>query len=164
MRTATALRSAFTGLALLVATPALADSVSFKAARVNIEVPDGWHSSNDGSTITVADKHEDVGMTFTAVDAGAVKHAAKVVTHILADKIDQLTLSDPQEIDINGMAGVALTGDGFYNGANIDLAIIVIDTPSDTNDLVVVALGEDAKLARHADEVQHIFHHLRPRN
>jgi hypothetical protein len=161
------MRRLLTGLAVataLIATPAMADTIAFKAARVNIDVPDGWKSSTDTNVITVSDRHEDVAISFTAVDAGAVKQSAKYLRKMLANRIDKLTLTDPQSVTVNGMAGVALSGDGFLNGVNIDLAIIVLDTPSDTNDLIVFALGEDAKLARHADEVQQIFHRLRPRS
>jgi hypothetical protein len=161
------MRKLLTGLALataLVATPALADTISFKAAKVLIDVPDEWHSSTDSGTITLADKHENVAVSFTAVDAGAVKAAAKYVKRQLEKKIDKLTLTDPEHTTVNGMDGVLVKGDGFLNGVNIDLAIIILDTPSDSNDLLVFAIGEDAKLAKHMDEVQHIFHHLRPMN
>jgi hypothetical protein len=161
------MRTVLTTLVLataVVASPALADTIAYREAHVNINVPDGWRASNDDGNITLHDRHQDVAISFTAVDAGAVKQASHYLKHMLADRIDNLTLSDPQDITVNGMAGVALSGDGLLNGVNIDLAIIVLDTPSETNDLIVFALGEDAKLARHADEVQQIFHRLRPRD
>jgi hypothetical protein len=151
----------FTLTALLVA-PALADRISFKAAKVSINVPDGWKSSTDGDTISISDKHEDVNISFMAVDAGAVKQATKALKRMLEKKVDHLTLTDPSKISFNGMDGVVLSGDGFVNDVNIDLAIVVLDTPSDTNDLVVFAIGEDAKLARHKDEVMSIFENLKP--
>jgi DNA-binding protein YbaB len=146
----------------MLATPALADRISFRAAKVSIEVPDNWKSETDGDQIKLADKHEDIAMIFAAVDAGSIKQAKKVLKHQLEKMIDNLTLSDPTTTKINGMDAVIISGDGFLNKVNIDLAIIIMDTPSDTNDLLVFAVGEDAKLAKHKDEVMSIFEHLKP--
>ncbi len=149
-------------LVAVFATTAAADRVTFKAARVSIEVPDNWKSETDGDQIKLADKHEDVAMMFAAVDAGSIKQAKKALKHQLEKMIDNLTLSEPTTTKINGMDAVIISGDGFLNKVNIDLAIIIMDTPSDTNDLLVFAVGEDAKLAHHKDEVTSIFPHLKP--
>jgi hypothetical protein len=154
------------GLAVVAmcATTVAADRISFRAARVSIEVPENWHSSSDDGVIKLADKHEDVAMTFTAVDAGSIKQAKKMIKHQLEKLIENLTLTEPSKMTIGGMDAVAISGDGLLNGVNIDLAIIIMDTPSDTNDLFVFAIGEDAKLARHKDEVLSIFQHLKAMN
>jgi hypothetical protein len=161
------MRKLLTGLALataLVATPAAADTISFKAAKVLISVPDNWHSSTEGDTVKLGDKHDDIAVVFAAVEAGAVKQATKYVKRQLDKMIDKLTLTDPQKFSVNGMDGFIVSGDGFLNGVNIDLAIVVLDTPSDTNDMIVFAVGEDAKLAKHKDEVMQVFQKLRPKN
>jgi hypothetical protein len=162
------MRTVVTGLVLaaaLTATPAFAETITHKAAKISIDVPENWHSSTDngGDVITLADKNENVAVTFAIVDAGAVKTAAKAAKHMLEKKIDKLTLTEPKDVSFNGMSGVGVQGDGFLNGVNIDLAIIVLDTPSDDHDLIIIALGEDAKLAKHMDEVKYIFNHLRPK-
>jgi hypothetical protein len=161
------MRSVLTGLVLatvLAATPAFADTITHRAAKISIDVPDKWHSSTDGDVITLADKHEDCAVTFAVVDAGMVKQGVKAAKHQLEKTIDKLTLSEPSSVEFNGMEGIMVSGDGFLNGTNIDLAIVVLDTPSDEHDLIVIALGEDAKLARHMDEIKYIFNHLRPKH
>src|ERR1700691_1418636 len=125
------MRTALTTLVVataVAASPAFADTIAYREARVNINVPDGWHASNEDGNITLHDRHQDVAISFTAVDAGAVKQAARTIKHVLQDRIEDLTLTEPQDITVNGMTGVALSGDGMLNGVNIDLAIIVLDT------------------------------------
>ena len=141
---------------------AAADTITMKRARVTIEVPDNWKSSKNGDQVDLSDKHDDVAITFLAVDAGAVKSATKAVGRELGKKIDKLTFTNEQKVSFNGMDGVSVDGDGFLNGVNIDLSIVVLDTPSDDKDLLIIAIGEDAKLARHKDEVVYVFKHLHP--
>jgi len=130
---------------MLVASSALADTISDSAAKVTIDVPANWKSSANGNQITLADKHDDIGITFVAVEAGSVKKATKRVAREMGNRIDKLTFTSEQRISLNGMDGVQFKGDGLLNGVNIDLGVVVLDTPSDTNDLLIIALGEDAK-------------------
>ena len=148
----------------LASSAAFADKITFKRAHVTIDVPDNWSSTSNGDQITLTDKHEDVGIAFGVIDAGAVHDATKAARQNLRASVEDLTFSKPEPIEINGMSGFMFTGDGMKDGVNIDLAVLVLDTPADDRDLMVIALGEDAKLARHEDEIQHIFRNLRPRN
>ncbi|MFI5297188.1 MAG: hypothetical protein ACHREM_03745 [Polyangiales bacterium] len=148
--------------ATLVAIPALADTITHKVAMISIDVPDNWKSEKDGDLITLTDKHEDVAVAFIVVDSGAVKSPTKAAKRALKDKIKNLTFKDEEKVDINGMEGHAVTGDGTMDGKDMDLAVLVLDTPNEDKDLVIIALAEDAKLAKHMKEVQHIFKHLKP--
>ncbi|GAC1539170.1 MAG: hypothetical protein NVS3B10_30000 [Polyangiales bacterium] len=80
----------------------------------------------------------------------------------LAKTIKKLTWKKEEKVDINGMKGIMLDGDGELAGKNIDLAVLVLDTPSKDKDLFVIAVAEDAKLAAHKDEIRFVFKHLQP--
>jgi hypothetical protein len=148
--------------AMLATTPAFADSLTYKKARVTIDVPENWKSQRDGDVITLSDKRDDVAITFVTVNSGAIKEATRAAKDALRQKIRNLTFSEPESITINGMSGFGFSGDGYLGDKNIDLALLVLDTPSDEVDLLVIAIGEDAKIARHMDEVKWVFKHLRP--
>ncbi len=154
-----------TGVILVaaLATTAQADTITHKRARVSIDVPEDWKSQTNGDQITLMDQHENVAVTFVVVDAGAVKTALKAAGRELEKRITKLTFGKPEDVTINTMSGVMATGDGRLNGTDIDLLLMVLDTPSDDKDLLIIALGEDAKLAKHKDEVMYVFQHLRPK-
>jgi hypothetical protein len=148
--------------ASLIAVPALAETLTHKVAKVSIGVPANWHSSKDGDVLTLSDKNDDVAASFVVVDSGSIKKAAKAAGKELAKKIKDLKLGKEEKININGMEGVMVDGDGRLNGKDIDLAIIVIDTPNDDKDLMIIALGEDEKIAKHKKEIKYLFDHIEP--
>lgn len=148
--------------AALVAIPAFADTITHKVAKISIDVPDNWKSSKDGDVITLTDKHEDVGISFVVVDTGSIRSAKKAAKIALKDTVKGMTFKEEKDVEINGMKGEAVDGDGTLDGKNIDFMAMVLDTPNDDKDLVVIALAEDEKLARHEKEVEHVFKHLKP--
>jgi hypothetical protein len=145
-----------------VAAPAMAETITNKSMQITVDVPDNWKSSTDKDQITLSDQHENVAVTMVGVDAGAVKTATKAARHALEKKIDNLTFTKEETININGMTGIGFQGDGLLGGVNIDLMVLVVDTPNDDKDLMIIAIGEDAKIAKHKDEVSYIFRHLKP--
>jgi hypothetical protein len=149
-----------TVLATALVGTAAADSITMKKAKVTIDVPDNWKSSKNGDEVDLSDKHDDVAISFVTVDAGAINAATKAVGKSLGSKIDKLTFKKEEKVSFGGMKGISISGDGFLHGVNIDLAVVVLDTPADDKDLVIIAIGEDAKLAKHMDEIVHVFQNL----
>jgi hypothetical protein len=161
------MRTLTVGIALVtastLASPAFADTITHKRARITIDVPEDWKSSTDGDMITLADRKDDVAITFVVVDSGSIKAATRAAKKELGKRIRNLTFTDEKEITVNGMSGVGFAGDGFLGDTNIDLLLLALDTPADDKDLLVIAIGEDAKIARRKKEVQWVFEHLRPK-
>jgi hypothetical protein len=153
-------------LALVVAGPALADQTfKNKELHVKFTIPDSWHTLDDGddtTALTVADKKEDVALSFIAVDDGVIDDAAAAAGKRLKKSIKDLTWGKPKKITINGMKGVKQSGDGTIKGKNIDVALVALGTPSPDGDLLVIGVAEDAKLAAHQDELDDIFESLAP--
>lgn len=147
----------------LFATPAVADTITHRLAKITIDVPDNWKSSTNGDVINLADQHENVAVSFGVVDVGSVHHATKIAVSTLADKIKHLSFKAEQPVSFNGLAGYAISGDGTVDGKDVSLMVAVLDTPSDEKDLLIIAIGEDVKLEKHKDEVLYIFSHLRPK-
>jgi hypothetical protein len=126
-------------------------------------VPQNWKSVTQGDVVTLSDRGDDVAVAFVVVPAGAVKQAAKIVGTRLRARIQNLTFKKEERVTINGMPGVSFEGDGMMNGLNIDWAVLVLDTPA-TNDLFILAVAEDAKLAAHKSEVKLILRNIAPAN
>lgn len=146
----------------LVAAPALAETFTHKVAKVTFEIPDNWKSKGDGDSLTVMDKKEDTAVAFVLVDSEDLKTASKRLDKNLSKKIKNLTWKKEEKVNINGMKGIALEGDGESEGKNIDLAVIVLDTPNPDKDLFVIAIAEDAVLAQHKAEIKGIFNSIKP--
>ena len=133
-----------------------------KEARVSITVPKGWKSQNDGKVFSVMTQQEDVAAAFTVVDEDSLGEATKAVGKSLGEKIQNLTFGKEDKIEINGMKGVAVDGDGKMNGVDVDLMIVVLDTPVEGKAMMIIALAEDAKLAAHKAELKFLFQNIKP--
>jgi predicted Zn-dependent protease len=148
--------------ALLVVAPALAETITHDVAKVTISVPKGWKSQKDGEALTLMDKAEDTAVAFAVVDADDLKLAGKRLEKYLAKKVKNLKWEKEEKATINGMKGVALEGDGRIEGKDIDLMVLVLDTPNPDKDLFVIAIAEDDVLDQHEDEVKYVFKNLKP--
>ena len=146
----------------LVAAPAFAETITHDVAQVSIGVPKGWKVKKDGEALTLMDKDEDTAVAFAVVDASDLKEAAKRVEKSLEKKIKKLKWEKEEKVTINGMKGVALDGDGRLDGKDVDLAVLVLDTPNDKKDLFVIAIAEDDVLDKHKDEIKFVFKNLKP--
>jgi hypothetical protein len=147
---------------LLGAVPAFADAFTYPAARVRFTTPARWGSKITDTGMVTFDPGNDTAVAFTAVEDGAVTQAGNMVGRRLASMIDHVKVTKEERLTINGMPGVAIEGDGRRNGVDIDWAVIVLGTPSKTNDLMAVAIAEDAKLAAHRGEIRSIFTSITP--
>jgi hypothetical protein len=153
---------AATTAALLFAVPAFADTMIYSAARVSVDIPQGWTSSSSGQTMTLQAPRGDVAASFVAVPDGALKSAGEAAGRELAKVIDQIKVQGTEQVTVNGMKGSVVSGDGRLKGTDIDWMVMVLDTPSPVNDLMIIAIGEDAKIAARKPEVRYLFNHLRP--
>jgi hypothetical protein len=146
-----------------LARPAVAQqTVGFSDAHVQMTVPTNWKSTTKNKVITLSDASDDVAVAFVAVPAGSIKQASKAAGERLRARIQNLTFKKEKRVTINGMSGVSFEGDGTMNGVNIDLAVLMLDTPAENMDLMVFALAEDAKLAAHKSEVSYVLRNIAP--
>ena len=147
---------------VLVVTPVLAETITNDVAKVTISVPKGWKTQKDGEAITLMDKEEDTAVAFAVVDAADLKLAGKRLEKYLAKKVKKLTWEKEEKVTINGMKGIALEGDGRIEGKDVDLAVLVLDTPNPDKDLFVIGIAEDDVLEQHKDEIKFIFKNIKP--
>jgi predicted Zn-dependent protease len=149
--------------AMLVVAPAFAETITHDVAQVSIGVPEGWKVKKDGQALTLMDKKEDTAVAFAVVDAEDLKAAAKRVEKSLEKKVKKLKWEKEEKVTINGMKGVMLEGDGRIDDKDVDLAVLVLDTPNPDKDLFVIAIAEDAVLEKHKDEIKFVFKNLKPK-
>jgi hypothetical protein len=148
---------------VLGAVPALADAFTYPAAKVRFTTPAHWGSKpTDGGGMVTFDPANDTAVAFVAVDDGAVGQASALAVRRLGSMIDNIKVTKEEKMTINGMPAVAIEGDGRRKGVDIDWAVVVVNTPSPTNDLMAIAIAEDAKLAAHRSEIRGIFASITP--
>ena len=138
------------------------ETLEHGVAHITIELPAGWTSKKDGDSLTVGDAAGDVAVAFIVIPVGSVKEAANSLADNLGKNVKNLKLGDADDIDINGMQGKVIEGDGSIDDTNVDILVALVDTPSEEKDLMILAIAEDAKLARHKDEIRYLFKHVRP--
>ena len=144
------------------AGPTGGETINHAVAHITIELPAGWTSKTDGDALTVADPAGEVVVAFMVIPVGSVKEAANALGENLGKNVKNLKLGEGEEIDINGMQGKFIEGDGTIDDTNVDILVALIDTPSTEKDLMILAIAEDEKLARHKEEVRYLFKHVKP--
>jgi hypothetical protein len=141
---------------------ALAETLTSESAKVKFDEPKGWHHRGDGDVITIMDKEEDVAIAFMSVPDGAVVKATEALEKQLSKTVSSLKWEKEEKVKVNGMEGVSVSGDGQIDGKSVDILVLVLNTPSPDHDLIVLAMGEDARLAKHKAEVKGVFKSLKP--
>lgn len=155
--------STWIGLAVIVCAPtmAFADRINFEGAAISIDVPQGWSAAADGGTVTLTVGGQDTAISFATVPAGSSRDAVARARGTLAKGIRNLTFSAQQPANVSGMTGVAFGGHGQVGDANFTLLLLALDTPADS-DLLVIAMGKDEDFARNKNAISYIFNHLQP--
>jgi hypothetical protein len=147
---------------VLGALPALAASFTFPAASVRFATPQFWNAKPTDTGMVTFDRANDTAVVLTAVDEGSIDQAGRAVGRRLAGMIDDIKVTKEERLTINGMPAALVEGDGTKSGVNIDWAVVFVKTPSPRNDLMVIAIAEDAKLAAHRGEIRGIFTSIAP--
>ncbi|HTR50284.1 MAG TPA: hypothetical protein VMJ10_06220 [Kofleriaceae bacterium] len=154
-----------TGLAVAaflgIRDSARADTIAFEPAAISIDVPTGWSRSVQADSVTLTEGHQDAIIAFGMVDAGSNKNAADTARRELEKRLQKIAFTPEESVTIAGMRGVAFGGHAVSGNVSVTLVIAVIDTPAD-KDLLVIAFGEDAKLARHQGEIAYVLDHVQP--
>jgi hypothetical protein len=147
----------------LLATPALAKTLTHSIAKVSIGIPPGWKSqAGDNGVLTLSDKKEEIAATFVVIDSGAIKKAAFAAGKELGKRIKKLKFGKEEPVNINGMKGVKVPGEGILGGTSIAILLLVVDTPNEDKDLMIITLGEDAKIAKHMKHIKYLFANIKP--
>jgi hypothetical protein len=149
-------------IAVLAAVPALAESFRYPAAGVTFRTPAAWIAKPSDTGMVAADRANDTAVALVAVEDSDIAQAGNAVGRRLAGMIDNIKVTKEERLTVNGMPAVMVDGDGRRGGVDIDWAVMFIKTPSVKNDLMVIAIAEDAKLALHRGEIKSIFTSISP--
>jgi DNA-binding protein YbaB len=159
-------KSAFALVTLLLITlmvqPAFAGRVNHRSTKTSVQIPAEWDADFKDDSIVMQDKNDEVEIMLIGVDDAVIKDAVNNVKKALASKIDGLSFGKPSTKKINGMTAITIEGDGKLKGVNVDVAVVVIDAPVRDKDLLVIAVAEDAKLAKHKRNILAVFDSIRP--
>ena len=133
------------------------------AGRVKLWVPPGWavdDSANDALVMTAPD--QSVSLAFTVLDGNDLGTALLNVGAAALIGYDNLELvGSPVQGQINGMEALLQDGRGTYKGRGVELAVGVIDTPSEKY-LLVVGEAESAYFPNHEATIRKVMEGIKP--
>jgi hypothetical protein len=113
-------------------------------AGVDIDLPVAWTINEDGFSVSALAGDDTGLLMFMSVDSGKLDHALEVLNTQLSTVVDDARLSDPREIDLNGMTAVLTEGSGRVPEGPVRLALMLAMAPSGKVLIVVRLVRADS--------------------
>jgi hypothetical protein len=132
--------SAVAALCAVFAAPAYAGTVEYSGANIQIDVPDGWSSSEADGVLTLASPDGSVAIVVAVMTDKTAKKGAKSLDKVVATYIPGAKLKKARKSNLNGLEGYVRSGAATVEGAAVDLEISVVET-KDKQVVMVLALG-----------------------
>lgn len=156
--------SAFAAFALFAAfaTTSHADKRTHAAAKVSIDVPDGWKIDAEEDNMTITDAADECAIFFIVLETDDLHKALDAIDSELSKVAKNIKWEDkPSELKLNGMDAIALDGKGKIDGTDADMGVMLINTPADKI-LLVLGAVESAKSSKHEADVEKILKSIKP--
>ena len=119
---------------LSVTGVAAADVLTHKGAKVQINVPKGWHEKQDGDVLMISAPSDEMQIVFIVLEQkeadAAFKEMDKAVEKAVGE-VDWEHDGNAVEEEINGMSTSEWNGSAKKGSIYVD--VLSIDTPSDKN-------------------------------
>ncbi len=135
---------------------------SDKAAGVKVNIPKKWKVEGDDTTLSAESKDGAAALLLMVLDAENLDAAlekldeelSKVVTNFKED-------GEAEQINLNGMKGVAADGEGDIEGKRAMIGLMVLQSPTGK---VVLVLGavQKSKWKKHKKRITKILQSLKP--
>ena len=139
-----------------------ADVRVHEEAGIEITVPAGWVTDSGDDMLTIADAGDEVAITFMIMDTDDLTAALDALDSELSEFVDDLKPeSDAMETDVNGMEAMFMDATGSVEGAEVDIGIFIILTPTGKAMLMFGIIAADADPALEGD-VDDIMRSIRP--
>jgi len=156
------------GIALALAlvmgqAAAHADMKVHKAAKVSLDIPEGWKITAANETdMVILEPKEEVLVILRVLEASALDKATKDVDAFIAKSVDKVKWEDKAKpTKLNGMDALALEGTGLYKGTPVDLGVLVVVTPA-KKVLLVLGVMDHKSSAQHQAQVDAFVTSIKP--
>jgi hypothetical protein len=147
---------------LLVADVASAEVLTHAGAKVQINVPKGWHQKQDGDVLHISAPSNELQIVFIVLSQSEAKQAFKEMDKAVEDAVGEVEWErdgKAAEEEINGMP--AWEWNGSAKNETIYVDVLSIDTPSNKNLGVYYFSSGDAEKKYKAD-IEAIVKGLKP--
>lgn len=144
------------------ASPARAEVRTHAAAKVSINVPDGWKIEAEEDSMTVTDPKEEVALFMHILEAKDVKAAIEAIDSEVGSSFQGVTWDDePKTTKLNGMDAMTLDGKAKVDGKPVELGVVILATPAKKILLIVGAVEAD-KAKQHEKDVVALLTSIKP--
>jgi len=128
---------------------------------VSIDIPKSWKKTGSGASVAISDPKEEAVLMLITSEGADMKKAGDALDAQLAQAMKDIKWGPQKEVTHNGMKGIAIKGTATVNGKAVDIASLILVTPTKKGLFVVGAVQSD-KLAAHRAEVDGIVASIKP--
>lgn len=150
---------------LFSAAPAYAQVAETKVhaeAGVEIGVPAGWSAEPDEDMLVLASPDEGVALVLMVLEGEDLEAALDALDEELAALVSDIEVSgEPEAIETAGMSGISIEGRGKMDGADVELALVVLESPTGKM-LLLLGMGEKGAVETHERAISEVFMSLKP--
>jgi predicted Zn-dependent protease len=149
-------------LLVLLASPtaALAETVVHQGAKVEISLPDGWKSQQDGDAMNVASPDGELMIVFVVLDSADAEKGFELIDKKLEESTGAIEWEEkPSNDKINGMD--CEIWNGTAKDGTLHIEAVYIDTPADKS-LGVYWFSTTESEAKFQKEIDLVVKGLKP--
>ncbi|AFM11486.1 hypothetical protein [Turneriella parva] len=145
---------------------ALAGTVSAKKyphpdSGVVVDIPGSWDVSGDANSLHAQTKDGHAHMFFQVMDADNMEAALSALDGELNKVVQNLSHDEAKQTKINGMKALSIDGKGTVEGHNVELGILVIQTPKN-KELLVFGMVSEEGLKKYQKGLTRILRGIKP--
>jgi hypothetical protein len=151
-------------LAFGIMMPALAtaENLSYEAAQVQIQVPDGWKQEPSENSLTVTAPDSTMTVVFSVLEAQNINDAISSIDSEVEKAVGKIAWKNEgkgQDLTINGMEGKEFVGTANEGAIVVDE--IVLDTPA-KKVLAIYWFSTPEADKKYAEEIKMIVQGIQP--
>ena len=132
-----------------------------EAAKVEISIPDSWEVGIDGDVLTAATPDDAINLVFSIIELNDIEAALDEVEKQLKSEFQEVTIGEPEEIEINGMPALDWEGTATLDGVTITIGGSLIITPAEKT-LFIFAAAAPELMAKYGEDIETIANGIKP--
>ena len=134
---------------------------TYQAAQVQFWYPSEWDVKEEEKVATLQSFEGALSITFSIMQANQIEDALIELESIVQTQLTNPTITtDPEIVDLHGMAGVMTELEGTMEGNFVQLGVFIIDSPQ--NVLLVLGMGRKKALKKYNKELTKIINSIEP--
>lgn len=139
----------------------VADTKTHEASGVEIWIPDNWKCEEVEESLVCGDPDDEVALFFIVLPYGTLEAACDALDEECAKIIDNLETDDGEEVELNGMRGYLVEGNGTVEGQRVEASVLALDVPKQDCVLLAFGMGVEGAAERHEETLAKILESIR---